>query len=137
MVKTEKCDDANCPLHGSLKTRGRSFKGHVVSAKAQKSAVVEWSRVKKIKKFERYEKKRTRIQVHNPSCINAKEGDYVEIMECRPLSKTKKFVIISLTENKYEKESVKEDKKEAKVKKPAKKAEKKSIESKKDKDEEN
>ena len=45
-------------------------------------------------KFERYEKRRTRIKVHNPECINAKEGDIVKISECRPLSKTKNFVII-------------------------------------------
>lgn len=32
--------------------------------------------------------------MHNPDCVNAKEGEVVKIMECRPLSKTKNFVII-------------------------------------------
>ena len=127
MVKTEKCEDMNCPIHGNLKTRGRNFKGVVVSAKAQKSAVVEWSRLRKILKYERYEKRKTRIQVHNPSCINAKEGDYVEIKECRPLSKTKRFVITGLVQDK-----IKDSKNE--TKKPIKK-EKESLHKKEDKNE--
>lgn len=97
-IKSE-CADKNCPIHGSLKTRGRSFKGIVVSAKAQKSAVVEWARLRKIKKYERYEKRKTKVQVHNPECIKAKEGDNVEIKECRSLSKTKKFVITGFVES--------------------------------------
>ena len=98
MVKTEKCEDVNCPIHGSLKTHGRTFKGYIVSNKAQKSAIVEWSRLRKVLKYERYEKRKTRVQVHRPLCMNIKEGDYVEIKECRPLSKTKKFVIMGLVQ---------------------------------------
>ena len=45
-------------------------------------------------------KKRTRLHAHNPSCIDAKEGDTVKIMECRPLSKTKKFVVIEKIDEK-------------------------------------
>ncbi len=47
-------------------------------------------------RYERYEKRRTRVAAHNPPCINAKEGDKVVIAECRPLSRTKKFVIIEV-----------------------------------------
>jgi small subunit ribosomal protein S17 len=36
------------------------------------------------------------MHAHNPPCINAKEGDVVKIAECRPLSKTKKFVVIEV-----------------------------------------
>ena len=100
MVKNENCGDKNCPIHGSIKLRGRVFKGVIVSAKTKKSAIVEWARVKKNKKYERYEKRRTKIQVHNPLCMNAKQGDHVEIKECRPLSKTKKFVITGFVEEK-------------------------------------
>ena len=32
--------------------------------------------------------------MHNPECINAKDGEIVKVMECRPLSKTKNFVIL-------------------------------------------
>ena len=88
------CNDKNCPNHGSLSLRGRIFKGVVIADTMQHTVTVEWERRKNIKKYERYEKKRTRIKAHNPECIAAKKGDLVEIMECRPLSKTKNFVIV-------------------------------------------
>jgi small subunit ribosomal protein S17 len=88
------CKDKNCPIHGSLKLRGRTFTGKVVSSKSRRSAIIEINRLNYIQKYERYEKRKTRLQVHNPDCINAKEGDVVKVQECRPISKTKHFVII-------------------------------------------
>lgn len=90
----EKCDDKNCPFHGTLGVRGKIFTGTVVRSKMRKTAIIEWERVRAVPKYERYEKRKTRIKVHNPPCINAKEGDIVKVMETRPLSKTKNFVII-------------------------------------------
>lgn len=89
-----KCSDAKCPFHGNLSVRGRQFTGVVVSAKMRKTSVIEFKRLNFLKKYERYEKRRTKLKVHNPECINAKEGDIVSVMECRPLSKTKSFVVI-------------------------------------------
>lgn len=89
-----KCDDRNCPVHGNLKTRGRKFVGTVVKSKAQKTATVEWSRKRLVPKYERYEKRMTRIKAHNPPCIDVKKGDRIEISECRPISKTKRFVVL-------------------------------------------
>lgn len=96
MVKMaeKKCEDKNCPVHGSLKCRGKSFVGTVITTKMHKTAILEWEWKHFLPKYERYEKRRTRIKVHNPKCINAKDGDVVKVMECRPLSKTKHFVII-------------------------------------------
>ena len=74
--------------------RGRQFVGTVLKAKAQKTATVEWERKYFVPKYERYETRRSRVQAHNPLEINAGHGDKVVIMECRPISKTKKFVII-------------------------------------------
>src|SRR3989338_350971 len=91
-----KCDDKKCPFHGALKVRGRTFFGRVISAKAQKTVRIEFPRLYPLPKYERFERRRTRIQAHNPSCINAVEGDNVKIMECRPLSKTKNFVVIDV-----------------------------------------
>lgn len=93
-VPNKTCDDQNCPFHGSLKLRRRTYFGTVTSSKAHRTATVEWPRVRYIPKYERYEKRRTKIHVHNPECISAEKGDYVKIVECRPLSKTKNFVII-------------------------------------------
>ena len=75
---------------------GRKFTGTVVSSKAQQSATVEWYWRRLVPKYERFEQKRTRMQVHNPTEINATKGDKVIIQECRPISKTKNFVIIQI-----------------------------------------
>ena len=90
----EKCKDIHCPVHGSLSLRGRSFVGTVVNARMQRTATVEWETNRLIPKYERYAKIRTKIKVHNPDCVNAKKGDIVHIRECKPLSKTKHFVIV-------------------------------------------
>ena len=92
----KECQEKNCPFHGSLRCRGRTFTGTVVSAKMQKTVTVEWEWKHYLKKYERYEKRRTKLKVHNPECINAKEGNLVNIMECRPLSKTKNFVVVEV-----------------------------------------
>lgn len=92
----QKCNDENCPFHGNLKCRGRIFLGTVISSKMHKTVVVEWYRTVYLPKYERYEKKRTKIKAHNSACLNAKEGDVVKISECRPLSKTKNFVVIQV-----------------------------------------
>ena len=93
-MPSKKCNDSNCPFHGGLSLRGRQFTGTIVSTKMRKTAIAEFARLHFLKKYERYEKRRTRLKVHNPECLNAKEGDIVSIMECRPLSKTKNFVIV-------------------------------------------
>lgn len=88
------CKDKHCPIHGSLKTRGRTFVGTVTEAKMQGTAKVEWTYRHFLPKFERYETRRSSIKAHNPACIDAKKGSLVKLMECRKLSKTKSFVII-------------------------------------------
>jgi len=93
-VPEKECEDENCPFHGKLPVRGQIIEGVVVSAKAPKTVVVLRSYLKKIKKYERYERRRSKIHAHNPPCIDAKEGDMVKIAECRPLSKTKSFVVV-------------------------------------------
>ncbi len=90
----QSCKDTKCPFHGKLSVRGRQFTGTVVSTKMRKTAVIEFDRLNFLKKYERYEKRRTKLKVHNPECINAKDGDVVSVVECRPLSKTKNFVIV-------------------------------------------
>ena len=73
----EKCNDAHCPVHGSLSLRGRSFTGTVLSTKMQRTAIVQWEFKRTIPKFERYEKRKSKVKVHNPDCLNIKKGDIV------------------------------------------------------------
>ena len=88
------CEDPNCPFHGKLSIRGRILEGVVSSAKMQKTIVVRRNYLRFIKKYNRYEKRHGIIHAHCPDCQLPKEGSKVKIAECRPISKTKSFVVI-------------------------------------------
>ena len=88
------CTDPHCPFHGTLPVRGIRLEGTVVSTKMQGTIVIEWERRVYNKKYERYEKRRSRKHAHIPPCIEKKEGDHAVIMECRPLSKAVSFVVV-------------------------------------------
>ncbi|MEM2250672.1 MAG: 30S ribosomal protein S17 [Candidatus Hadarchaeales archaeon] len=90
----QKCNDPKCPLHGRLSVRGRVLEGIVVSDRMMKTVTVQIERLHYVPKYERYERRTSKIHAHNPPCINAKIGDRVRIMECRRLSKTKSFVVV-------------------------------------------
>ena len=91
----KKCEDPDCPWHGSVSLRGRVFTGTVRSAKSHGTAIVEWGFNKFVKKYERYERRSSRVTAHNPPCIHARENELVMIAECRPLTATKRFVVVS------------------------------------------
>ncbi len=90
------CEDLKCPWHGKLPVRGRVFEGTVKSSRAKNTAVIEWGYNHYSQKYERWERRRSVVSAHNPLCIRAKEGDKVTIAECRPLSKTKSFVVVGM-----------------------------------------
>ncbi len=93
----KECDDPKCPFHGTLPVRGQVFSGIVVSAKMDKTVVVQRAFEKRINKYERKEKRKTKIHAHNPPCLNARDGDNVVVAECRPLSKTKSYVVVEVS----------------------------------------
>ena len=93
-LPTTTCVDPNCPYHGHVKLRGRIFSGTVISDKMELGATVEWAYTRSIPKYERYMRRKSKVSAHNPACIKAHKGDKVRIAECRPLSKSKKFIII-------------------------------------------
>jgi len=92
----ERCEDPNCPFHGALPVRGQVLEGIVTSNKAERTITVERSFYKFIRKYERYEKRKSKIRAHKPDCVQVDIGDAVKIAECRPLSKTKQFVVIEV-----------------------------------------
>ncbi|MEE8168017.1 MAG: 30S ribosomal protein S17 [Candidatus Hydrothermarchaeales archaeon] len=108
----KKCEDRNCPFHGSLKVRGQIIKGNVVSDRMSNTVVVERNYLHYLRKYERYEKRKSRYLVHNPSCLDVKVGDDVRFMECRALSKAKSFVVIEKAGPIEEKEEIKVSKEE-------------------------
>ena len=88
------CDDARCPFHGHLKVRGRLLTGKAVSISSKQTLVVQREFLHKVKKYGRYERRRSKLHAHLPPCIELKEGDTVQIAECRPLGKTISFVVV-------------------------------------------
>ncbi len=96
-TKEVECTDPNCPIHGHIKVRGNIFRAKVVSVgKMHRSAVVERQFIRKIKKYERLARERSRLTVHKPDCIDVKPGDIVLVGETRKISKTKSFVILEV-----------------------------------------
>jgi len=87
--------EKRCPWHGEIRIRGRHFKGFVKKIVGQR-AVVEWQRFIYYPKYERYAKAKSKVHAYIPKCIiqNIKAGDYVEIGECRRLSKIINFIVL-------------------------------------------
>ncbi|MDG6898261.1 MAG: 30S ribosomal protein S17 [Nitrososphaerota archaeon] len=92
----KKCEDERCPFHGSLKVRGKVLSGKVVSTAGKSFVVVEMQYLHRLEKYNRGERRRSRLSAHLPPCIDAHDGDVVTIGECRPLSKTISFVVVEL-----------------------------------------
>ena len=88
------CTDEHCPFHGKLSVRGQILEGVVVGTKMQRTAVIEREYLRYLQKFERFEKRTRRMNVHSPPCLALSVGDRVTVMECRPLGKTVHFVAI-------------------------------------------
>lgn len=105
-LKDKKCQDRDCPFHGNLKFRGRTFKG-TVTKKFPKRIVIEFERMIYIRKYERYAKKRTKIHARLPICIEdeIQIGDYIKVQECRPLSKIIHFVVVDKIKDSSENDS--------------------------------
>jgi small subunit ribosomal protein S17 len=80
-------------------TRGRTFKGAVIK-KFPKRVVIEFERTIYIKKYERYSKRKTKLHARLPESMvkDVNIGDYIEIMECRPLSKIIHFIVVGKVE---------------------------------------
>jgi len=74
-------------------TRGSTFVGTVESTKMEKSATVRWEYSQKVPKYERFERRNTKITTHVPEDLEVEEGDRVRVAETRPISKTKSSVI--------------------------------------------
>jgi len=89
------CNDKDCPVHGNLKLRGKTFKGKVVS-KHEKRIAIEFERMIYLRKYERYGKTKTKIHARLPRCMekDVEIGDMVKIKECRPLSKIIHFAFL-------------------------------------------
>ncbi|MEE8484887.1 MAG: 30S ribosomal protein S17 [Nitrospinota bacterium] len=78
-------------------TKRKTRVGTVVSSKMEKSVVVKTERKMLHPVFKKYIKRTKKFVAHDAE-NQCKEGDVVKIEETRPLSKTKRWKIISVLE---------------------------------------
>ncbi len=77
----------------SERGKRKMIQGVVTSNKMQKTIVVTAERLVKHPKYKKYVKRYSVYKAHDEKS-EAKIGDRVEIMETRPLSKTKNFRLV-------------------------------------------
>ena len=82
---------------GEERKRRKTLRGRVVSDKMQKSVVVTIERLVKHPLYGKRIKRTARYTAHDEN-NECKEGDLVEIMETRPLSKTKRWRVLRVIE---------------------------------------
>ena len=73
----------------------RKFKGIVVSAKMDKTAVVKVETVKLHPKYHKRIVRSKKYKIHDPA-NQCREGQEVLFQECRPLSKEKRWRLIKI-----------------------------------------
>ena len=111
----------------------RILEGNVVSAKTDKTVTVRVERRYMHPMYKKYIKSSTKYTAHDET--NAvKEGDKVSIIECRPISKTKRWMVVNddnakapATKKPVAAKKEKAAPKKAAAKKPAAKKEKPSA----------
>ena len=101
-AQEKKCSDIKCPIHGSLRVRGRYFEGYVEKIVGRR-AVVKWERIRYIQKYERYYRTYSKVHAYLPECINVQKGDLVKIGECRPLSTIMHFAVLEVVKRETKK----------------------------------
>ena len=75
----------------------RGLEGLVLSDKMDKTRVVQVERKISTPLYGKVQKRRSKIHVHDEK-NESRQGDRVEVMETRPLSKTKRFRLVKILE---------------------------------------
>ena len=75
----------------------RTVTGHVISNKMDKTITVLVERKVKHPVYGKYIKRSTKLHAHDAS-NECNEGDLVTVVACRPLSKSKKWMLESIVE---------------------------------------
>ncbi len=75
----------------------RPLRGTVVSNKMDRTVTVMVERKVRHPVYGKYVRRSTKLHVHDPD-NTCRPGDMVEIRECRPLSKTKSWSLVSVVE---------------------------------------
>lgn len=97
MAENEKTADATGEVEAAARTSRKVRRGRVVSDRMDKTVTVAIEKLVKHPLYGKRLKRTTRFHAHDET--NAcNEGDLVEIMETRPLSKTKRWRVTRIVE---------------------------------------
>jgi SSU ribosomal protein S17P len=88
--------DIRNQVDGEYPLRGKEFEGTVVSTAMDKSCTVRWEHTEPAPKYERYERRNTKVSAHVPESAELEEGDRVVVSETRPISKTKSHIVVEV-----------------------------------------
>lgn len=84
--------DSNQPSHSEGEKRSRTVVGRVTSNKMEQTATVQIERRIKHPIYGKYMRRSKKYHVHDEkNSLNV--GDVVQIRECRPISKTKSWML--------------------------------------------
>ena len=75
-----------------MRQQRKILEGIIVSTKMEKTAVVKVSRKFRHPKYNKLVKKSKKYYAHNEK-EGLQEGQLVQIRECRPISKTKRWIV--------------------------------------------
>ncbi|MFA5934715.1 MAG: 30S ribosomal protein S17 [Candidatus Paceibacterota bacterium] len=75
------------------KNIGKVLKGKVVSTKMKDTVVISIDSFKKHPKYGKFIKKQNKIMAHDAG-NKCKDGQIIEIVESRPISKNKRFTVL-------------------------------------------
>jgi small subunit ribosomal protein S17 len=90
----EECNDRKCPFHGEINVKSPVIEGKVASVSMRNTVTIIREYLRMNRKYERYEKRRSKYHAHLPPCIHVSVGDTVRIAYARPLAKSVSFVVI-------------------------------------------
>ncbi|MFC1599287.1 30S ribosomal protein S17 [Candidatus Omnitrophota bacterium] len=79
--------------------RRKILEGYVTSAKMEKTIVVRVGRIKKHSVYKRNSGLYKKFKAHDEK-EEAQQGDFVKIVESRPLSKEKRFKLLEIAKKK-------------------------------------
>ena len=102
----------------------RILEGKVLSAKQDKTVTVQVERRTMHPIYKKYIKKSSKFAAHDET-NNVKEGDVIQIIECAPISKNKRFTVYTGAETTAPKKTLEEKKPVAKKAAPKKEVAKK------------
>ena len=79
------------------RNRRKTRVGRVVSDKADKTVTVEIERLVQHPQYKRYIRRRKKYAIHDEN-NECRVGDTVRFMDCRPLSKSKRWRLVEIME---------------------------------------